>query len=441
MAISFAVAMLLVATGIYVALHLRSSTRTNAPRELELTRINLSGNIEAANISPDGKYLASVQTKMGQQSLWLTQLATGRELQLVSLGESFCPGISFSPDGNYLYFVRMQSHAATGALYRIAILGGESGQALAGISGAPVISPDGRLIAFVRSTLSTHGVDSIVTTSIDGSNERVLASYAAPGVHFDRLAFSGDGRMLVYPVRDDLMAIPISGGSARVLPASMWTAIDDVSALPPGPDVVIVGELPGSTRSQLYLVPIAGGPARAITHDLSNYSSIRATSDGNTLMAVHRVQLSSIESVAPGRELEARRLTPETQNQIGSQGLAWTPDGRIVYSSESEHRVEITVVDRDGQHPSKIEDSTFVVTDLAMSPRGDLLAMARWSAGDIANLWLLDIKDGREQKLTDGQQDFPPSFTSNGRWIIYGSVRGDKPVLMKIAAGGEHPFS
>jgi Tol biopolymer transport system component len=159
-------------------------------------------------------------------------------------------------------------------------------------------------------------------------------------------------------------------------------------------------------------------------------------------MAVQRVELSAIVSAIPGRESESRRLTAENQNSNGALGLAWTPDGRIVYASRSEQRVEITVIGSDGSNPRQIlaGSANSSISDLAVSPRGDLLAISLWFEGDRANLWLIDMKDGHEKKLTNGQQDFPPSFTPDGQWIVYGSVQGDKPVLMKIPAQGGTPL-
>ena len=112
-----------------------------------------SGDVQQADISPDGKYVAYVRSMAGKQSLWLKQLATGSDVQIATLGEDECPGMAFSPDGSYVYFVRQEPLKPNGDLYQVPSLGGTPRKVLVGISGPPAFSPDGQQVAFVRSTV------------------------------------------------------------------------------------------------------------------------------------------------------------------------------------------------------------------------------------------------------------------------------------------------
>jgi len=60
---------------------------------------------------------------------------------------------------------------------QVPLTGGNPKNVLTGISGAPAFSPDGARVAFVRSTRATHGEDTLVVDELDGSEERLLASY------------------------------------------------------------------------------------------------------------------------------------------------------------------------------------------------------------------------------------------------------------------------
>jgi Tol biopolymer transport system component len=40
------------------------------------------------------------------------------------------------------------------------------------------------------------------------------------------------------------------------------------------------------------------------------------------------------------------------------------------------------------------------------------------------------------KRLTSGMQDFPPSITPDGQWVIYASIEQDKSVLMKVPSQG-----
>jgi Tol biopolymer transport system component/DNA-binding winged helix-turn-helix (wHTH) protein len=416
--------------------------RAAGKAELELTPATSSGDIRSADIAPDGKLIAFIRETNGLQTLWVKLLATDHSQQLAALGNDHCPGLAFSPDGNLIYFVRKAELNPNGVLYSIPAMGGNPTRILADISGAPAISPDGLKVAFIRSTLSTHGEDSVVTAGVDGSGERILASYKAPGIHFNRIMWTSDGSTLVFPAQSHLMAMPAAGGVAQPIPNGQWVNIDDLWALPPGRDLVVVGELFGALRSRIYTVSLPGGAIREITHDLSHYSSVRAAADGKTLLAVQDVVLSGIQVLAPGRESEPRAVSPESQNRDGAPGLAWTQDGKIVYDSEPDRRGEIWEGGGDGSNPRLLArlEAPAAFSDLAVSKRGDFIAVSRWFNGDVASIWRMDFNGRNERQLTNGKQDFPPSITPDGQWIVYGSVQGDKSILMKVPSNGGRPI-
>lgn len=435
-AFAISAAVILIGFVPYFARLTRESSHKVRSEDLKLTRVTISGDVKAADISPDGKYVAYARLISGQESLWLHQLATGRVLQVTTLGTDQCWGIDFSPDGNYLYFERHLPSATAGDLYRISTLGGEATRVLSGISGAPAISPDGLKVAFVRSTLPSHGVDSVVTADIDGSDLRILASYPAPGIHFNRITWTADGQTLIFPSRNMLMALPLNGNAARTLSSRPWHSIDDVWGLGPDSTLLVVGQLADLKRNQLYLVPLAGGTVRAITHELSDYIAIRGTADGKALLGVHKVVLSTLQTLASGKEFETRILSSGNQNEDGGLGLAWTPDDRIAYITQSES-LALTVIKSDGSSPHQyVSTASDGLSDVAASPRGDSMVFVRWSQGDRANLYLIDLKSGRQTRLTEGTQDFSPSFAPDGQSIVYAGIQADQTVLMKVPSQG-----
>lgn len=410
--------------------------------QLELDRVTGSGDIEFADISPDGKYVAYVRTGESEQSLWLKQLASGRVLELTSMGKEQCPGLAFSPDGDFVYFVRKSPLAASGNLYRIPLLGGSAARILAGVSGAPAVSHDGRDVAFVRSTLITHGEDSIVIASLDGSAERVLRSYKAPGVHFNRITWTADGKSLVYPLQSGLVEIGADGSAEQAIAGSPWVEVNDVHDLPPGQDLVVASEAAETSHAQLFEAPLGGGAPQAITHDLSNYTAVRATSDGKVLLAVQDLVLSSLEILTPDKEARPRTLSAENQSHDGVDGVAWTPEGNLVYTSESDSHGQLLEIQPDTRHVQTlnldIPDS--LLTSPAVSPQGDFMAVVQWRNFDVANIWRLNTNGSEGKRLTSGKQDFAPSITPDGRWIVYGSVEGEQSVLMKIPSNGGSPI-
>jgi DNA-binding winged helix-turn-helix (wHTH) protein len=119
LAVALTAAVALCASVSYFVFQREASHRPAIQADLKLDRVTGSGDIQTADISPDGNYVVYVREAAGRQSLWLKQLATGRILQLASIGQDECPGLAFSPDGNYVYFVRKRSVQASGKLYRV----------------------------------------------------------------------------------------------------------------------------------------------------------------------------------------------------------------------------------------------------------------------------------------------------------------------------------
>jgi Tol biopolymer transport system component/DNA-binding winged helix-turn-helix (wHTH) protein len=436
-----AVALAIAAPILFYALRVAAPSPVLQTANLDMSRVTGSGDVRFANISPDGKYVAYVRETRGRQGIWLKQLATGRLLELASIGEYECPGLAFSSDGSYVYFVRQKPLEPSGELDQVPFLGGTPVKVLDGISGAPAISPDGRKVAFVRSTLKTHGEDSLMTASVDGSGERILVSYKAPGIHMNRVTWTGDGSTLVYPLQAQLMAIPAQGGTARVLTSGQsetWISIDDLRSLPPGNDLIVVGQLSATARPQIFEFSLDGSGIRTITHDLSHYTQVRSTADGKTLVAIQDVVVSTIQTVVPGRESEARSLISENESRDGVEGLAWTPSGDIVYHSESNQRRELIEIGPDGSNPRHLASANMgdAYSDPMVSPRGDFAVATLWFGNDYANIWRFEMTGGDGKRLTAGRQDFSPSITPDGQWVVYGSIVGDRSVLMKVPSQG-----
>src|SRR5262249_39048147 len=94
-----------------------------APAAWRFEQLTEYGNVPAAAISPDGKQIVYVEENSGQQSLWIKQLATLVNVRIIPPGYYVYNHISFSHDGNYIYFTQHGQNEASG-LYRVPILGG-----------------------------------------------------------------------------------------------------------------------------------------------------------------------------------------------------------------------------------------------------------------------------------------------------------------------------
>jgi eukaryotic-like serine/threonine-protein kinase len=437
-----AAGMVIVAALIY-AFYRAASHAPASPATLEFARVTGSGDLQQADISPDGKYVAYVRETAGKQSLWLKQVATDSDVQIATLGEDRCPGLAFSPDGSYVYFVRQKPLKRNGDLYQVPALGGSARRKLAGISGPPAFSPDGQRIAFVRETLSEF---SLLTASLDGSGERTLASYKeTEWIGTQRVAWSPDGKTLAFahfspqPV---LTTIGAEGGPARPLAGAYWNWILDLTWLPGSRHLVVAGSPQGEfgtvATSQLYEVSVEGGEVRQITQDLSRYIGVRASADGKTLLALQEQILATLQVARPGQESEATTCSAGNQNGDGDNGLAWTPDGKIVYCSVHNARYDLWEIGADGSNPQRLtnNDASSGSFNPVVSLRGGFIAFVQHDRSNRWNIWRVDMDGGNLKQLTQGRSDGDPSVSPDGEWVIFSQDRGGEVTLMRVPSGG-----
>jgi eukaryotic-like serine/threonine-protein kinase len=110
-----------------------------------INQVTTSGTVLRAAISPDGKYILSAQSDNGRQSLWLRNVPTSSNTQVVAPAAVSYDSLAFSPDGNYVYFRQAESNVSTEFnLYRAPVLGGMPQEIVRDIDSGVTFSPDGK---------------------------------------------------------------------------------------------------------------------------------------------------------------------------------------------------------------------------------------------------------------------------------------------------------
>ena len=149
MAGTFVVLFLLGAAGfgVYSLVHRPAPTPF---QKFTVTQVTNSGKAAQAAISPDGRYVLSVMDDNGLESIWLRNVPTDSDTQIIPPSASHYDSLTFSPDGNYFYFCKAHEANPFGFnLYRSPILGGTPQMVLQNIV-RHCFPPDGKRIAYVR---------------------------------------------------------------------------------------------------------------------------------------------------------------------------------------------------------------------------------------------------------------------------------------------------
>ncbi|HSA91886.1 MAG TPA: protein kinase [Terriglobales bacterium] len=439
-------ALLLVAGIAYVAY--RSASRSAAPvaatpaaGRMRISRLTSSGFVRGAAISPDGKYAAYINEQEGRQSLWVRQVATTSNVEIMPATDDLFDYVEFSRDGNYIYYLGRSRTEATDTLYRIATLGGASQKLISGINFAASVSPDGKRVAWIRYR-PQHGEEQAVVTSLDGSDERVLATVRRPDF-LGSLAWSPDGANLALAEvtygggrAAHVLVVAATGGSPKPLPAPTWLQIGALAWLPDASGLVVqAGETSEFFSNQLYLLPYPGGGGRRITNDLNIYFGASLTEDGESI-AAGQGDLNSALLVAPqGDTKKAARLATGVGRYEGVFGLDWTPDGRLVYTATDGARQNLWIADADGANPRRITDLPGQQQIPRVSSDGRYIVFSSSRSGGF-NVWRVDLDGSRPRQLTDGNSDYAPAISPDGKWIVFQSARSGKYTLWKVSTDG-----
>src|SRR5271154_3609780 len=133
--------------GVYSMLHRAAP----APfQNFSIAQVTNSSKAVVTAISSDGKYLLTVMDDKGLNSLWLRNVATASDTQIVPPSATI-HNVAFSPDGNYVYFRKAENAIASDFnVYRTPVLGGTPQIVVRDVDSSVTFSPDGARMAYFR---------------------------------------------------------------------------------------------------------------------------------------------------------------------------------------------------------------------------------------------------------------------------------------------------
>ncbi len=347
-----------------LALILLQTRTSQAPNEPAVRRITSDGRATHAAISPDGRYVAYVTSDAKGATLSLEQLSTGRTLVVSPASSYGYAGITFSPDGEYLYFTRYDA-LPYGILFRVSILGGEPQQLVRDVDTRAALSRDGKSLAFARDDFNT-GSTMVMIANADGTNARPLATFRLP----DRVgppAWSPDGDALAVARGAKLTLVAFPKGTARTLETSAHLDAFRGVTWPERDRIVVSATTDNSAgRFRLWSIDPSSGESTPMTNDLADlYAPSVATTGSISALQVIR-QANVFETDARGSA--TRQLTTGIDAANGLTGVAWIGDG-VVYSSTADGKPDLWLL-RPEHSATRLTDDSAYEAYPAASPDG-----------------------------------------------------------------------
>ena len=443
---------LLILTGLiwFNLLNLPHQTHAASTEKSNVAFKRLTPDVDARTpiISQDGKYLAYAQIEHGKDSVWLKDIASDAAVQLLppidhGIGYKV---LHFSPDGAQLYYSTQLPTAPNGTIFRLTLANREQQQIATDDISPSVVSPDGKQLAFINSKYD------LMITNADGSGEARVLRHPEAGEHFvawaSQMSWSPDGTRIVLCGGHNsngsdyagLLEISVSDGSERIVPTPpVLQQIDDVAYLGDNAGWLVTARQNQAEPFQIWRIAPAGDKATRITLDNHDYNWFSLSGNANMLVAEQGLGHFNIWTAPLSDAKNIKQLTFGNAALDGSEGIAFEPEGKIIYSSTRSNNVDLWIMNPDGSNQKQLTQNAGSWNGRPrVTPDGRYIVFASMRSGP-TELWRMDADGGNPKQLTgSADQAFRASISPDGNWVYYNTESDGS--IWKVSIDGGTPI-
>jgi len=441
LAATVAVALVLLAAasyGIYAFLHRSGPVPF---QNFAVTQLTNTGQSELAAISPDGNYVLSVQDEKGNASVWLRNVPTNSDTQIIPPSHAIYRSLAFSPDGNYIYFREAgNKNTTTFNFYRAPVLGGTPRQVAGDVDSDIAFSPDAKRVAYFRANDPVGGQVRLLSANPDGSDEKVLHVEPHSSIPPRWLSWSPGGGKIAYDLNPSpgtsggIGLFDVTSGKTSVLAAFPDKRVYEMHWLPNGRGIVAdCHTRPNYAQGQIGYISYPDGVFRNITRDTNSYATLTLSSNGRT-MATVQVKTSRTLSLLPSTN-ERSAATPALPQIPDVYAFNWAADNQLFVI--------------DGPNLVRMGTDATNPTTLESDPAGFIRAVSRCGEHYLAlewafhggtsgsDIWRVNLDGSDPVQLTSGGADLLPVCSADGEWAYY--TDGSTGRILRVSTDGGKP--
>jgi Tol biopolymer transport system component len=443
-ALTFVIVVALVAGaayGLYTLLHKSAALPF---QNFSIQQITDSGNVTLAAISPDGKYIASAVQGAEEQSLWLRNVPTGSDKQIIDLRPTQYTDLVFSPDGNYIFYREAQTLSEAGGafdLYRIPVLGGASQMIARDVDSGPVFLAAGEKIIYARANDPDPGKYRLLESNADGSDEHVLHVGDAAKFPFT-LAVSPDGKTIAFQpgpqgAQDGFVrTLDLAGGTEREFLHLKGKSVSKVGWLPDGKNLLIEfgDRAVRQSQAQIGYVTYPAGDFKTVTNDTNSYRGLTTSGDGSTLVTVKYSGAGGVDVLPADSSAPPVRI-PGLLHQSQFVSVGWLNAQELLVAGN--HELIRTALDGSAQNVI-VTDPNADINWASVCPNGEQIVFD-WNGhdgGDETNIWRVnsDCRDLRQ--ISNSVFALFPACSADGKYVYFADFGSTAPGELRVSIDG-----
>ena len=382
-----------------------------------VSQVTNSGTAVSAAISPDGKYIVSVVSNKGKHSLWLRNVPSGSNTQVLEPDSFSIRSPAFSPDGSFIFYRKAADAAGEMfLLYRMAVLGGTPQLLVRDVDGGPTFSGDGKRMAYLRDNDPDVGKYRLLSSNTDGSDEKILQ--IAPG-SAERLSWSHDGKRIAFISRGQIGTLEIATAKDTPLTSLPDREFSDLAWTLDGRGLLVNYRdgASAATNGQIGFVSYPSGRFRSLTSDSRGYRTLSLSEDGKAIVSIQLQQSDSVFLVSNTRD-GVPVMVPGLPNQANVRVVDWDSHGDVIVTMAH----SILRMSPDGSHQTTLlsDPSETIQSSSVCGEGGPILFSTYLREGKTAqNIWRVESDGSNPKQLTTGKEDGNPRCLPDGKSFYY----------------------